>query len=167
MESLHMNQQVFANYIGQAAGTISGILTGRTHPSMSVVESIKTKIPDISTDWLIFGKGEMYETHNGTSGKNAMGSDGQPSPQSAIAQSAAQSPRGAQAASREPMLDFTTPTQSTPAQQRQTFADQAPSVVAAMAAGASNFIEKPLRKVTEIRVYYDDQTWESFVPSKK
>ena len=28
-------------------------------------------------------------------------------------------------------------------------------------------VDKPMRKVTEIRVYYDDQTWESFVPSKK
>ena len=27
--------------------------------------------------------------------------------------------------------------------------------------------DKPQRRVTEIRVYYDDQTWESFVPSKK
>ncbi len=27
-------------------------------------------------------------------------------------------------------------------------------------------IEKPQRRVTEIRVYYDDQTWESFLPSK-
>jgi len=28
-------------------------------------------------------------------------------------------------------------------------------------------IDKPARRVTEIRIYYDDQTWESFVPSKK
>ena len=30
----------------------------------------------------------------------------------------------------------------------------------------TKIIEKPQRKVTEIRVYYDDQTWESFLPSK-
>ena len=28
-------------------------------------------------------------------------------------------------------------------------------------------IDKPARRVTEIRVFYDDQTWESFVPAKK
>ena len=27
--------------------------------------------------------------------------------------------------------------------------------------------DKPPRRVTEIRVFYDDQTWESFVPAKK
>ena len=28
-------------------------------------------------------------------------------------------------------------------------------------------IDKSPRRVTEIRVFYDDQTWESFVPAKK
>ena len=28
------------------------------------------------------------------------------------------------------------------------------------------YIDKPARKITEIRVYYDDQTWESFAPGK-
>ena len=27
--------------------------------------------------------------------------------------------------------------------------------------------DKPQRKVMEIRVFYDDQTWETFVPQKK
>jgi hypothetical protein len=27
--------------------------------------------------------------------------------------------------------------------------------------------DKAQRRVTEIRVFYDDQTWESFVPAKK
>ena len=28
-------------------------------------------------------------------------------------------------------------------------------------------IDKPARRITEIRVFYDDQTWETFVPQKK
>ena len=31
----------------------------------------------------------------------------------------------------------------------------------------AKIIDKEPRKVTEIRVYYDDQTYETFVPSKK
>ena len=27
-------------------------------------------------------------------------------------------------------------------------------------------VDKPQRKITEIRVFFDDQTWESFVPKK-
>ena len=28
------------------------------------------------------------------------------------------------------------------------------------------YIDKPQRKITEIRIFYDDQTWETFVPKK-
>ena len=28
-------------------------------------------------------------------------------------------------------------------------------------------LDKPQRKVIEIRVFYDDQTWDTFVPMKK
>ena len=28
-------------------------------------------------------------------------------------------------------------------------------------------VDKPQRRVMEIRVFYDDQTWETFVPAKK
>ena len=28
-------------------------------------------------------------------------------------------------------------------------------------------VDKPQRRVIEIRVFYDDQTWETFVPAKK
>lgn len=28
------------------------------------------------------------------------------------------------------------------------------------------YIDKPQRKITEIRIFFDDQTWETFVPKK-
>ena len=28
------------------------------------------------------------------------------------------------------------------------------------------YFDKPQRQVTEIRIFYDDQTWETFVPKK-
>ena len=28
------------------------------------------------------------------------------------------------------------------------------------------YLDKPVRKITEIRVYYDDQTWETFAPGR-
>ena len=28
------------------------------------------------------------------------------------------------------------------------------------------YIEKPQRKITEIRIFFDDQTWETFIPQK-
>ena len=57
MESQHMTQKVFASFIGLSEGSLSGIYSGRTRPTLNVVELIKAKIPAISTDWLMFGTG--------------------------------------------------------------------------------------------------------------
>ena len=154
MESLHMSQQVFAGFIGANPATLSGIFNDRNRPTLNIVEAIKKKIPDISTDWLMFGTGNMYMS---SSTSNAEGQD------AAIATVAGREQ------GHEGRLDF----------------DDAPSPPLAVSAPAAHtrngvrntrqefrpdevrFVDKQLRRVTEIRVYYDDQTWESFVPSKK
>ena len=60
MESQHMTQQEFANFIGTNPATLSGIFNDRTHPSLSIVEMIKKKFPSLNTDWLVFGDGDMF-----------------------------------------------------------------------------------------------------------
>ena len=57
MESQHMTQQVFAQFIKISPATLSGIFNGRTNPSLNIVEAIKNSLPSISTDWLLFGNG--------------------------------------------------------------------------------------------------------------
>ena len=61
MESQHMTQQLFADYIGLAPATLSSIFNGRTRPTLNVVEALKKKIPNINIDWLMFGSGEMFQ----------------------------------------------------------------------------------------------------------
>ena len=60
MESMHMTQQVFAQFIEMSPASLSSIFNGRTRPTLNIVEAIKKKIPDINTDWLMFGSGSMY-----------------------------------------------------------------------------------------------------------
>ena len=57
MESQHMTQQVFAQFIEMSPASLSSIFNGRTKPTLNIVEAIKKKIPDISIDWLMFGSG--------------------------------------------------------------------------------------------------------------
>ena len=59
MDSQHMTQQEFAAFVGIAPATLSNIFNDKTRPSLNIVEAIKKKIPDINTDWLMFGSGEM------------------------------------------------------------------------------------------------------------
>jgi len=154
MESQHMTQQVFADYIGQSPATLSSIFNGRTRPTLNIVEAIKKKIPNISTDWLMFGSGDMYLPDLPQDDTLQTGSD----------QGSEYTP-----STQNLMLDF----QSSPSPTSQNAPSAAPNFN-----GVRNTrldleykevktIDKPARRITEIRVFYDDQTWETFVPQKK
>ena len=154
MESKHMTQQVFADFIGLAPATLSSIYNERTRPTLSVVEAIKKKIPNISTDWLMFGSGDMYISS--------------PAPADSLLSAEERGGNGGQIV-QSPMLDFDQPQSPTPQQ-----GPQAPYSFNSVKSTPSNIertevkiIDKPQRKVKEIRVFYDDQTWETFVPEKK
>ena len=151
MEDRHMNQQAFAEFIQQTPGTLSSIYTGRTRPTLNILDSIKKKIPEISIEWLMYGNGTMYITHPDEAVASVPESVGQ---------------------SSEPMINFDdTPQNVSPS----------PMTIAPVYAhqqGVRNappekvreevkIVDKEPRHVTEIRVYYDDQTYETFVPSKK
>jgi len=50
----------FSDEIGVQRSGISHILSGRNQPSYDFLLKILSRYPEISTDWLIMGKGEMY-----------------------------------------------------------------------------------------------------------
>ena len=159
MEAQHMSQQVFANYIGTTPATLSGIFNDRTRPTINIIESIKKKFPDISLDWLMFGLGEMYQSPS-----QKLGVESDPE---ALTSTQTTSNFGAQQTDQvinfaqmpAPTPQFVQPTVNHFNSVRNTRVEQNAEML--------NNDKKPLRRVTEIRVYYDDQTWESFVPSKK
>ena len=154
-----MTQQVFASYIGTTPATLSGIFNDRTRPTINIIESIKKKFPDVNLEWLMFGQGEMYVT----------------SPDHSV-----QNPNSEMLDSHQLVSDFSTPNHdqildygqsfnptSNNYQPTTTHISGVRSTRIEQGAELLNNVNKPLRRVTEIRVYYDDQTWESFVPSKK
>ena len=149
-----MTQQVFADYIGIGAATLSSIFNGRTRPTLNIVEAVKKKIPNISTDWLMFGSGEMYLPQNEPLDEpllpSEMGSDGHPQIQN-------------------PMLDFEATPSPTPQNGRPqpSNPNSVNSTRLDLERKEVKTIDKPQRRITEIRVFYDDQTWETFIPQKK
>lgn len=155
MESQHMSQQVFADFIGIAPATLSGIFTERTKPTLNTVEAIKKRLPSLSTDWLMFGREPMYIDQN-------------------VAPDEAQNNKGTTdtISGMETFLEFdsskSTPTPSTLSNTRINPGQQktANSRIENEYDNMKN-VDKRIRKVVEIRVFYDDQTWESFVPAKK
>ena len=154
MESQHMTQQVFADFIGLAPATLSSIYNERTRPTLSVVEAIKKKIPNISIDWLMFGSGDMYISS--------------PAPADSLLSAEERGGNGGQIV-QSPMLDFDQPQSPTPQQGPQApySFNSVKSTRPEIERTEVKIIDKPQRRVKEIRVFYDDQTWETFVPEKK
>ena len=149
-----MTQQVFANCIGTTPATLSGIFNDRTRPTINIIESIKKKFPDISLEWLMFGIGDMYQT----SSTPLQGDQQSPIVPPSMGQNV-----------QDQVLDFSSQAAPTPsfALQQTSSYNSVRNTHQEMSREEVKIVDKPMRKVTEIRVYYDDQTWESFVPSKK
>lgn len=146
MESQHMTQQTFAQFIGMSPASLSSIFNGRTRPTINIIEAIKNKIPGISTDWMMFGNGPMYIDKQQVQSQPSDDKQNAPSDQ---------------------LNDFDAPTSApspslfdAPNNQNvnNTLKDREKTVI--------KYIDKQQRQITEIRVFYDDQTWETFVPKK-
>lgn len=149
MESQHMTQQTFAQFIGISPAALSSIFNGRTNATLNTVEAIKSKLPLLNSDWLLFGKGKMYDddsaddTTTPTTGQQPgeqMLNFGETESDAAMRQS----PPGV----------MNTVSRQQPMAQRQVVQPEI------------KYAERPQRHITEIRVYFDDLTYESFVPKK-
>lgn len=146
MESLHMGQQTFAQYIEMSPASLSSIFNGRTKPTINIVEAIKTKIPNISTEWLVFGQGSMY--------LDSQEAEVIPSSSSNVD-------------SVEPMPGlFDSSASPLNGQQITKGVDRMPKSGNYDLFSEVSKIDKRERKITEIRVFFDDNTWESFSPFK-
>lgn len=146
MESQHMTQQTFAQFIQMSPASLSSIFNGRTKPTLNIIEAIKQKIPALSTDWLLFGRGPMYMDQVSQPDDTSSGNvQTEPVDQMLDFDSFSPTPSGAQL----PTLQ----------QGVQTTPNKNEKII-------MKYFDKPQRQVTEIRIFYDDQTWETFVPKK-
>lgn len=62
MEYEQMSSTTFADTIGINRSGLTHIFSGRNQPSLDVAKKILTTFPEISTEWLIMGVGEMLQT---------------------------------------------------------------------------------------------------------
>ncbi len=162
-EAQHMSQQVFAQFLELSPATLSNIYNGKTQPTLNVVETIKRKLPAISTEWLLWGNGQMYRSDKPRGDLFSELPD------------AAESSRTSYDApgnSTEAMLNFApaqTPSSIAPQNQISNIAERESVNQTHRNREVDNLkiVNKTQRRITEIRVSYDDMTFEVFVPEKK
>ena len=64
MTSKQMTSSVFADFLGIQRSNMSHYLNGRNKPGVDIIQKILDNLPDINAEWLILGRGEMYNiTH--------------------------------------------------------------------------------------------------------
>lgn len=57
----NLSASQFADILGVQRSNISHLLSGRNKPSLDFVLKILENFPEVSVEWLINGKGEMYK----------------------------------------------------------------------------------------------------------
>lgn len=143
-----MSQKVFAQFTGINEGSLSLLLRDKAQPTLKIYEAIYKHFPDISMEWLFDGTGPMYKKD--VASGSASGDTTSAASDNVAGLAVA---TGDTATSTTPLFDGT---------QNSAVANVA--AVKQTEKTTVKYIDKPRRKITEIRVFFDDQTWESFVP---
>lgn len=172
MEDTQMTQQEFAAKLGISPASLSGILNGRSEPTRKHAEAIHRAFSRINVNWLMFGEGEMFTP-------SASSSEGEEGPHMAAVESRidAGEPQlldGTTSAAILPssLFESSAPSPSSSsvnARKSQTYGSRSDLTQRAMQTGLNLGInlDKDERKIKEIRVFYSNGTYESFVPSNK
>ena len=141
MQKEEMTAAQFAEKIGLSPSSLSHILNGRNNPSLDVVMKIHKACNYVNLPWLIYGEGDM-EWKAEVSKSEETGISGMA------------------------LFDestFFTPEGTEERENRKEMAPKAPVYAPKeIVREEIKYIEKPARKITEIRIFFDNGTYETF-----
>lgn len=154
MERENMTAGTFADSIGVQQSTLSHVTSGRNRPSLDVVMKVHQTYRYVNLEWLLYGKGEMINENSSISSVPAASST-VPSYSDQIYPSLFdQNPENQDV---EPN-DF---------KNRKEIALEMPNLEHKPAVIQEiKYVERPHRKITEIRIFFDDNTYETFKGEK-
>ena len=142
MDREKLTAGAFAESIGASQATISHILGGRNKPSVEMLLRVHQRYVDINLEWLLTGKGEMSSV---PSADVTQGDSGYP----LFAENAENSSGGTGDAENRKEMPLERPQNKPKEIVKQEII----------------YKERPPRKITEIRIFFDDNTYEIFRPA--
>lgn len=129
----------FAKETGIQQASLSHILNGRNNPSLEIIKKIHHRFPYINLDWLLYGEGNMTE----------------------------QPKRAHNAASLFDENAINTTESIDNAEYAKDFEAKEVSNTSKEAMKETiKYVERPPRKIIEIRIFFDDGTYETLMPQK-
>lgn len=127
----------FAKETGIQQASLSHILNGRNNPSLEAIKKIHQRFPEINLDWLLYGEGTMR----------------------------ADSPKEQLSLFDENAINADESTDekkyAKEMEDKSSENDHKVTIKETI-----KYIEKPSKKITEIRIFYDDGTFETLIPQK-
>lgn len=147
IEREQMSVKEFAESINITDATIKHIINGRNNPSYDVMQKILSRYPYINSSWLLMGEGEMYKEE--VSRENTNNSFGNVSLFSDENAFSSTERIGSSKNRKDLPLEKRKKEVETPINKEVIYQ------------------KSPERKVKEIRVFYDDGTYETFKPEKQ
>lgn len=158
MSHYHLNNVAFCNKVGLNQATLSNILGGRTNPSLPVLRNIIDAFPEISPNWMFMGIGEMMKSDDATVSPSSPGAT--PLTGDLFSTSSDSNPDDM----FSPLASMSAPSSgsstSRPLAERKPVA---PAInVNDIVTGVVSQLQKPQRKIVEVRIFFDDGTFETF-----
>lgn len=166
MNAMGLSQQEFAQRLGISTASISSIFNGRTNPTNNHVMAIHRVFPQIRIEWLMFGEGDMYVS-------DTAAPDGEAPTDGAVADGESQAASVSAGAAIEGLSLFGQESaalqteKSSNLRPRPAYAQERPGAYQKPKEEMRNIIDLPKRKIKEIRVFFDDGTYEAFIPSTR
>ena len=145
MQKEEMTAGQFAEKIGISPSSLSHILSGRNNPSLEVVTKIHKACNYVNLFWLLYGDGDMERPASAVTTDNSSISG-----ISLFDESAFFSPEGTDERENRKEIAPKTPL------------NEGKNVVHEQI----RYIEMPTKKITEIRIFFDNGTYETFCPEK-
>ena len=145
MQKEEMSAVQFAEKIEISPSSLSHILNGRNKPSLEVVMKIHKACTYVNLLWLLYGEGEMENQENAPVPEDSAISGMMMYGESPIFAS-----NGTEDGENRKEMQLKTPV----------FAPKE------IVREEVKYIEKPARKITEIRIFFDNGTYETFRPDK-
>lgn len=172
MEYANLSQQDFAARLGISAASLSSIFTGRTNPTNNHVSAIHRAFPEINVNWIMFGEGNMICNNAQTDLQNegVIELDGNEAERLSDSENQADKPvdlSDAQYASHAIDNRSFSNSYQQGARSQSSIKEMSSHAARSSSFGLGVNMDRPQRKIKEIRVFFDDGTYEAFVPSTK
>ena len=153
MKSANLSNAEFAEKIGISTSSLSHIFSGRNNPSLDVVMRIHKAYPEVNLNWLLYGEGEMGLGNESTDSGNG-DADGE-NPQITgfgLFENDAENP------------EFTADVSNASDFRKENASGSTVFGGKTIEKEVVKYIEKPQPKITEIRIFFDNGTYQVFKP---